>query len=74
VSCEQNTLEAYQAYLKGNTLKRHLEKAKACLQALEKEKQTQLRREAERKQKAEQQEQAERKTTTDKFFQFEELI
>ncbi len=70
-ACEQNTLKTYQAYLKGNTLKRHLEKAKACLQALEKEKQTQLRREAEWKKKADQQEQAERKTTTEKFFQFE---
>ncbi len=70
-ACEQNTLKTYLAYLKGNTLKRHLEKAKACLQALEKEKQTQLRREAEWKKKADQQEQAERKTTTEKFFQFE---
>jgi len=63
-ACEQNTLEAYQAYLKGKTLKKHLEKAKACLQALEKEKQTQLRREAERKKKADQQEQAEREKQT----------
>ena len=70
-ACEQNTLEAYQVYLKGKTLKRHLEKAKACLRALEKEKQTQLRREAESKKKAAQQEDAERKRTTDKFFKFE---
>jgi len=70
-ACEHNTLEAYQAYLKGKTLKRHLEKAKACLQALEKEKQTQLRREAERKDKAAQREKAERQKTTEKFFQFE---
>jgi len=70
-ACEHNTLEAYQAYLKGNTLKRHLEKAKACLHALEKDKQTQLRREAERKDKAAQREDAERQKTTEKFFQFE---
>ena len=70
-ACEHNTLEAYQAYLKGKTLKRHLEKAKACLQALEKEKQTQLRREAERKDKAAQREEAKRQKTTEKLFQFE---
>ncbi len=70
-TCQKDSLAAYQTYLNGKTLKKHLEKAKACLQALEKNKQTQRSREAERKKKAAQQEQAERKTTTDKFFQFE---
>ncbi len=34
-ACEQNTLEAYQAYLKGNTLKRQAHLAKMRIQVLE---------------------------------------